>query len=413
MKDIFFKGDIDGRYCEIFRDTNEFGKTQNYILINIRKTKTEMDIASDYIDEKNQKSKVKTSMVYKIQNNKKYPFVKIPISMIEAEWTAFRNKKSNLIENQKDERQSSSDYAMKGQIKKFIAGGLVALLLTAGSFALANHISQVDAKNSNQETMKTEEKESKQDFGFSETELSNQNKFDLDHLSYDDLTYRTYDSSGKTKIEEADSLYISYVCYNKIMQELESYNSKVSKANQYAFDESKFSPAVFTAQQFTESSLFLKKDDINKMCKGSFQISDVAADEANEVAMKLTGKKVIETVDDLYDPVKACRACIYISIKNYQYVKTATENVNVSPEMVIDTYFWGCGNIRKWVREGTYSKQDYANRVLSYKEAFEKYLSALENNKTDGSHDEYWQSCQNELNEIYNRLRNERNQKGE
>lgn len=413
MRDVFFKGKINGRYCEIFRETNEFGKTQNYIMINIKKTKFEMDTAYDYIDKENQKSKVKASMVYKFQKNVKYPFAKIPISMIEAEWTAFKNKSSNLIENQNEERQSASNYAMKGQLKKFIASGLVIATLATGSFVLAKNISKSAEKDSNQITVKSQENESFQDFDFSETDSSNQNKFDSEFESYDSLTYRTYNSDGKTKIEEADSLYISYVCYNKIMQELDDYNSKVPKEKRLDFDKNKFSPAVFTAQQFTESSLILTNKDMGKMCKGSFQISDVAGVEANEISMKLTGKNVIETVDDYYDPVKACRVCIYISIKNYQYIKSAKENVSVSPEMVIDTYLWGCGNIRRWVREGTYSKQDYANRVLSYREPFEKYLSALENNKTDGSHDEYWQNCQNELNEIYNKLKAERAQKGE
>jgi hypothetical protein len=120
-----------------------------------------------------------------------------------------------------------------------------------------------------------------------------------------------------------------------------------------------------------------------------------AIDEANEVSMKLTGKKIIETVDDIYDPVKACMTCMYIAVRNYEYCYDIVQD-KVTPNMVFDTYLFGCGNVRKWLREDIqkgdkYEAKSYSKDVLYYGECVEEYKEALDKGLTDGSHDKYWQ----------------------
>ena len=415
MKNTFFKGKIYDRYSELFTDQNEDGKKQYYMLYNIRNSKPSIDRAKKLIAEENEKNKVKARLVAIEKQGVKYPFVLAPISMVEARYLAFRNRENNLIEKDSGVKENISSEKKKkvsNKVKVALATGMATLALFGVIYSARDVIQESAPKNEITEQQKTFQEPYQNS---SQKAQQNMSLNDIvENMSYDDLTYGTYQNSkGVTLMEMSDALLISNVCFNNVMDELEKFNASVSESKRYAFDKNKFNGAMFAGFQHRESSFILSKDDINKPCKGPFQISAAGAEEANEVCRKLTGKNVIESVDDLYDPVKACRACIYIVIKNYQYAYTATENVIVTPSMPIDTYLWGCKNVRQWIREGSYSPKMYSQTVLKFGEVLDEYWNLILENKTDGSHDQYWKECNNKLDQVIEWSKAQSNQMGE
>jgi len=165
---------------------------------------------------------------------------------------------------------------------------------------------------------------------------------------------------------------------------------------------------MFTGEQIRESSLreYVAKGaniknapDYGDLCRGSHKLGPDAIKEANEVSRRLTGEDVIRSEEDLYDLVRATRACMYIAIKNYEYCAGVISGESVEPNMVFDAYLWGCGNVRKWLREcvedgeynGEYKPKDYSVDILYYGECLEEYWEKFLEGVTDGSHDKHWQ----------------------
>ena len=229
------------------------------------------------------------------------------------------------------------------------------------------------------------------------------------YYDYESLTYDTYTSSkGVEFIEIADALKIADACYSNIIKELTKYNDSVPDSQDYSFDHTKFLSSMIIGEMIRECSgrVYVKEGeditqspDYNDRCRGSFKIGPDAIKEANEVSRKLTGEDVIRTEEDLYDMVRACRACIYIAIKNYEYCAGVISAEDVNPNMVFDSYLWGCGNVRKWLRQciedgeynGGYKPKDYSVQLLYYGDCLEEYWQKILAGKTDGSHDKEWE----------------------
>lgn len=232
---------------------------------------------------------------------------------------------------------------------------------------------------------------------------------DKPYIDYDLLTYDTYDNgSGWTMIEVSDALEIADACYSNIIRELKEYNEESPDYADYSFDYTKFNAAMFVGEEIRESSLreyvplggnIKNAADYDALCRGSHKIGPDAIKEANEVSRKLTGEDVIRSEEDLYDLVRATRACMYIAIKNYEYCAGVISAEDVNPNMVFDAYLWGCGNVRKWLREcvengeynGGYKPKDYSIDILYYADCLEEYWEKILANITDGSHDRHWQ----------------------
>ena len=192
-------------------------------------------------------------------------------------------------------------------------------------------------------------------------------------------------------MELADALKIADVCYDNLQYELE--NSE----HDYSFDASKFNPEMYVGEAISENSLKVIENYVNQYgCRGMLMIGADAMKEANEVSVNLTGEKIITDSKQLDDPVKAFMTCMYISVRNYEYCADIVGPENVTPEMVFDCYLYGCGNLRKWLREDVekntpYESKTYSKDILYYGECLEPYMEALKKGLTDGSHDKFWQ----------------------
>ena len=214
------------------------------------------------------------------------------------------------------------------------------------------------------------------------------------YTDLDTLTFDTYVSNGKTFVEVDDMLKIAEACYNNLEIELENGN------HDYTFDVSKFEPEMYVGEAIQESSLKYVVDYVNQYgCRGMFMIGADATKEANEVSRNLTGKDIIIDSKQLDNPVEAMMTCMYISVRNFEYCADIVGAENVTPNMVYDCYLFGCGNVRKWLREcmvdgeynGGYKPQTYSQKVLYYGESLEPYNDALKQGLTNGEHDAYWQ----------------------
>lgn len=223
----------------------------------------------------------------------------------------------------------------------------------------------------------------------------------------------TYESSnGKTFLTLDSALEISRYNYYNLVEELQAYNKNCQKGQEYNFDSSMFDLNTFVGLQIRESSLQLN-DKNDGHYKGGFKIGDDAAKEANEVAINLTGKPIFETEADRENPVKASKACMYISVKNYEYLhdhinKLNSENnthLKVTPEMVIDTYLMGCGNMMKELRtiksSDEYSKKYYSIDINAYANILEPYSTALfEEGLIEEEHDDERKATYAKLNGV-------------
>ncbi len=228
-----------------------------------------------------------------------------------------------------------------------------------------------------------------------------------EYVDYDELTYGTHQSSnGKTFIELADIVNIADTCFNNVMMELEEYN-KNHPNSQLSYDASLFSSVYTAGRAIRESSLQLyvqegdditKSVDYNDLCRGSFKIGPAAIEEANKISMKLTGEKVINSEADLYDPVTACRASIYIDIQNYEYMlHFGVPEDEIMDYYIIGSYLRGGPGVAREVVNGTYERWSYSKDIEYYTGTLEEYKENIEKGLTDGSHDRYWQETYQEL----------------
>lgn len=196
-------------------------------------------------------------------------------------------------------------------------------------------------------------------------------------------TPNIYFGSSNQKFLTLDSaLEISRYNYANLVEELKNYNSNASEKDKFNFDVEEFDYITFVGVQIRESSFKIwDKDD--GAYKGCFKIGSDACIEANAVSLKLTGKKIILSEKDLLDPIKSSKACMYIFVKNYEYlhdnIQKNNKDIKVSAEMVIDTYLMGCGNINKEINGFGYKQKYYSKDVLAYKQILSPYSNKLFN----------------------------------
>lgn len=187
-------------------------------------------------------------------------------------------------------------------------------------------------------------------------------------------------NSGQEFITLDSALEISRYNYAMLIDELTKYNETASLAEKYNFDVNKFNYATFVGVQIRESSLKVN-DKKDGECKGCYKIGDSATKEANDVAIKLTGKPIIITDKDYNDPIKSNKACMYIYIKNYEYVYDYINNNNlntkITPQMIIDEYLFGCGNIFKELKGNGYTQKQYSKDILEYEKILTPYGKEL------------------------------------
>lgn len=402
MKKNIFEGMVENRYCEV-RIENQNGKKQYYVLVNVSGNKDKIEKLRQTLEQENKTSKKEIKLVGIEKQGKVYPFVKLPVSMVDARYFAFKNRDNNkLHESQENEvSQKKSNYK---PCTKFIATALIATTLFGASAIAINkaynedilvsaETQEVNDNNQINEIIKTDLSDVKQE-----------------KISSSQLTYDTFcNSAGNLLVELDDALKIADVCYDEIKDELKTYAQ--TNPNKYSFDVSKFDSTMFVGEWIKESSLILTKKDIDDACRGPFKIGSDAILEANKVSKDLCGKEIIESENDLYDPVKACKACIYIAIKNYEYCQGVTEEV--SPEMVFDTYLFGCGNIRNELKRDDYQQKNYSKIILAYSQVLKEYQKEIENGNTDGSHDKFWSDCYNKLNKVPKQISSAEKQIGE
>lgn len=215
----------------------------------------------------------------------------------------------------------------------------------------------------------------------------------------------TYINDNNEIFIKLDSaLEISRYNYLNTIVELRKYNETASEEEKFNFNTNMFNPSTFVGVQIRESSLMVYQH-LNSEYQGGFKIGPEAMEEANEVAIKLTGKPILESQNDLYDPIKSNKACMYIFIKNYEYVYDCINNNNLNYEvdakMVIDEYLFGCTNIMNELKNGSYYQKEYSKDVLEYAKILQPYLIELfERGLIDEEHDEYRTQIYNLLNKV-------------
>lgn len=442
-KEIHFEGLIDGALSQIY-STQANDEKKWFLLQHIKKSKMkeELGLVMQYNQGKREEDKL--DIVTRQVKNAQYDFVMgqiseelanqyvkdnenknyirtgsiiqdIPKSKVHNPYSGGRIKR--VMDNLRDNSLESYVNAKHKQAKvmtnarlKILAGVMAGLMVLGGSSLALQNMNQPSSSDGFTTTTQTTTTTTipRDD----ETRTEKREKFDTQGVSYEDLTCDTYkNSKGVPLYEMDDALYIANVCYNNVSEELKNYNKTASENDRYAFDTTKFTPEMFVGQWERESSLLVNKEDIDKENhKGPFQFGPEAIKEVNEVSMNLTGELIFETEDDLYDPVKACRAAMYFSIKNYQYLADANKDKDITANMVFDTYLFGCGNIRGQLSNGTYSPYLYSQHILGYSEVFGEYAQQLKQGKTNGLHDEYWRKCVNGLAQVEEYLQQSENQ---
>lgn len=193
---------------------------------------------------------------------------------------------------------------------------------------------------------------------------------------------KTYEQNGKTFLSLDSALEIAHYNYEQLKKELEIYNKTASEKDKYNFNPEMFDSTIFVGVQVKESSLILNDPEDGEY-KGGFKIGADALAEANEVSRALTGKPVALTTEDLNDPIKSSKACMYCYVKNYEYlhdeINNKRLNTKVSDEMVIDEYLFGCGNLFKELNGSGYVQKKYSKIILDYAEALREYNQILLN----------------------------------
>lgn len=351
-------------------------------------------------------------------------YIKTPMSVLEVGKYMFVNRKKNWLDEKNVTKISGMPYPDAYELRKLDAAvnkqKKIRVVTTGAAVVLAAALlggAMMIDKNSRDNRYATPEESTS---GYTqeyvpetgtpeilapnvpeETKGQDGLNIDYDSIDINNLDCKTYQTStGQEMYELADCLFISDVCYNKLMNALDEYNQSVPDKNRYDFDASKFTPAMFTAEQIRESSLYKTKNDINERCRGPFKIGAAAIEEANQVSQKLFGYNIIDSEEDLYDPAKSCMACMCIAVKNYEYCSGVIERNDVTPNMVFDCYLWGCGNIRSELRDNSYAPKAYSERIMDYGEVLDEYYKQIMNGQTNGSHDEFWSACYSKLNRI-------------
>lgn len=191
----------------------------------------------------------------------------------------------------------------------------------------------------------------------------------------------TYEQNGQTFISLDSSIEISKYNYQNLKKELAAYNKTASGSKKYNFNPTMFDYATFVGLQIKESSLKLN-DPNDTACKGGFKLGSAAIKEANEVSLNLTGEKIIETEADLNDPIKSSKACMYVFVKNYEYLHDEIENnalsAKVSTQMVVDEYLFGCGNLFKELNGDGYTQKTYSKIISDYAQIVRPFADFLE-----------------------------------
>ena len=222
-----------------------------------------------------------------------------------------------------------------------------------------------------------------------------------EYVDYNTLDYETWtNSAGNEIIELADALHYADVCFNNVCMDLERYNASVPENKRYSIDMNKFKSTMYIGKEINETSLFdTEKMDRSKAYRGPFQIGDAAAEEANRISLKLTGKKILETNEDFFNPVKACLASIYIDIQNNEYLEYyfRGNDIEITSEMVHDSYNKGANAIAKKVLAGEYEPSVYPLKINAYAEILDKYSEELKAGNANGSHDKIWSKIYSEL----------------
>ena len=192
-------------------------------------------------------------------------------------------------------------------------------------------------------------------------------------------------NQNQTFLTMDSSLEISRYNYLTVIKELDEYNKLVGKEDRYNINFNEFSCLTSSGVRIRESSFRLYNEDDVKY-KGPFKFGGDAVVEANEVAVRLTGKPIIESVEDLEDPVISDKAFHYLLIKNYEYLYDYVEknnyNFDITPQMTIDTHLMGCGNmfknLDKMAKTGDEYKQYYYSKdVDSIVDILKSYSNKL------------------------------------
>lgn len=435
-----YQGKVHGQETVVYYVENEeTGKKQFYVLESVpeeyQRSQKGLERVDKVIKEYNQAENKNASLVSRTDSiGRKQWYVREPSSMIPALLTAMKveneikkeqkiideiNKKIELREVKSGVISYKKPSKMKTMVTRAVAAGLTVLILVGGTGALVRAVRGSDVEGKTPESGYTETYRPEATTGnngestatppSTMAPVAPEAPQEKPYIDYDLLTYDTYqNSAGVTMIEVDDALFIANACYNNIVKELDEYNEKSPDEYDYSFDTEKFNPSMFTGEQIRESSLkeyvpkggdIKKSPDYEDDCRGSFKIGPAAIKEANEVSRNLTGEDVIRSEEDLYDVVRATRACMYIAIKNYEYCAGVISAEAVTPNMVLDTYLYGCGNVRSWLRKcledgeynGKYNPKDYSIDILYYADCLEDYWEKLMEGITDGSHDKSWQ----------------------
>ncbi|MBP3619640.1 MAG: hypothetical protein J6J24_03160 [Clostridia bacterium] len=213
---------------------------------------------------------------------------------------------------------------------------------------------------------------------------------------------KTYEQNGNTFLSLDSALEISHYNYEQLKKELAQYNKTASEKNKYNFNPSMFDSSIFVGVQVRESSLILNDAD-DKSYKGGFKIGADALKEANEVSIALTGQPVALSEEDLNDPIKSSKACMYCYVKNYEYlhdeINNKDLNVKVTDEMVIDEYLFGCGNLFKELNGNGYVQKTYSKIILDYAEILRPYNETIL--KGNASEEELAQQRRATYNKLY------------
>lgn len=424
MDKKIFEGFIDNYHRAIYS-----GENGHYMLTFVPQNSKDIAELKFFVKEFNLKHNGKKAEFVELKRAGQKDvdvYMKTPMSVLEVGKYMFVNRKGNWLDERNVTKISNLPYPeayelrkqeaainQKKKIRAVATGAAVvlAVALVGGAMLSANN-----SKNNQYDIPEETTSGYAQEYvpenvtpeilapeTISGGELQEQKGLAIDYDSIDinNLDCKTYQtSSGQEMYELADCLFISDVCYNKLVKALNEYNQSVSDKNRYDFDTSKFNAAMFTGEQIRESSLYKTNKDINDACRGPFKIGAAAIEEANQVSRKLFGYNIIDSEADLYDPAKSCMACMCIAVKNYEYCSGVIDKNDVTANMVFDCYLWGCGTIRSELKENSYAPKAYSDRIMDYGEVLDEYYKQIMNEQTDGSHDEFWRACYSKLNSV-------------
>lgn len=422
MDEKIFEGFVDNYHRTICVGDNGY-----YMLTFVPKTIEDTLELGNKVYKYNEKHKKKQAEYVELKRAGKKDitdtYIKTPMSVLEVGKYLFVNRKENWLNKKNTARISNLPYPEAYELRKHEAAvnkqKKITAVTTGAAVVLAAALiggAMISEKNSRENryaipeettsgyvqeyTPETEAPEIVTPNTDVPEETKKQDGLEIDYDSIDinNLDCKTYQTSaGQEMYELADCLFVSDVCYNKLMKALDEYNQSVPDKNRYDFDASKFTPAMFTAEQIRESSLCKTTNDINQPCRGPFKIGAAAIEEANQVSRKLFGYNIIDSEEDLYDPAKSCMACMCIAVKNYEYCSGVIERNDVTANMVFDCYLWGCGNIRSELRDNSYAPKAYSERIVNYSEVLDEYYKQIMSGQANGSHDEFWRACYSKL----------------